>query len=169
MELREVSVNPFSLEGPPKRLAVATALGINCFRSASARTYSAQGLSKPLLLDSLWIFLALTTIQKDTTHRKNCEPQDTRARTRRSPLITKSHLTRAEPAPKRLALSSSRTRAEPELSRSRAGPRPSPHLRVLGPCHNHVQKNDSPDHHKCALSPLSPTLHGPSLRQSGSL
>ena len=45
-------------------------------------------------------------------------------------LITKSHLARAEPAPKRLPLSSSRTRAEPELSRSRAGPRPVPHLSV---------------------------------------
>ena len=53
-------------------------------------------------------------------------------------LTTKSHLARAEPAPKRLALSSSRTRAEPELSRSGPGPRLSPHLSVRSVTHRRM-------------------------------
>ena len=79
-------------------------------------------------------------------------------------LTTKSHLAWTEPAPERLELSSSRTRAELELSRFRPGPRPLPHL---GLCLGDAPENDSPDQPERALSPLSPTLHGPSPRPSG--
>ena len=56
-------------------------------------------------------------------------------------LTTKSHLARAEPASEPLELSSSRTRAELELSRFRPGPRPLQHLSVWS-----VPRSFIPDH-----------------------
>ena len=53
-------------------------------------------------------------------------------------LTTKSHLARAEPASEPLQLSTSRTRAGLELSRSVPGPRPSPHLSVRSVTHRRM-------------------------------
>ena len=53
-------------------------------------------------------------------------------------LTTKSHLARAEPASEPLQLSTSRTRAGLELSRTVPGPRPSPHLSVWSVTHRRM-------------------------------
>ena len=66
--------------------------------------------------------------------------------TRTRSLTTKSHLARAEPAPEPPELSSSRNRAEPEPSRSGAGPSSTfyPASQPLV-CQKRAPENDSPD------------------------
>ena len=93
--------------------------------------------------------------------------------TRTRSLTTKSHLARAEPAPEPPELSSSRNRAEPEPSRSGAGPSSTfyPASQPLV-CQKHAPENDSPDQpdqvpprmgHLPAPDPLysTPTLRAP--------